>query len=102
MTHKLQPQQYGVLLAVVLTASFGDALLSRGMAQIGPVGLAVTTNMTINFMRKPPAGDLVARCHLLKLGRRLAVGEARLHAADGDDLVAHATGTYAIPPAKVS
>jgi drug/metabolite transporter (DMT)-like permease len=36
MTHRLRPSQYAVLLAVVLTASFGDALLSRGMAQVGP------------------------------------------------------------------
>ena len=39
MTHRLTAQQYGTLLAVVLTASFGDALLSRGMAQIGQVDL---------------------------------------------------------------
>ncbi|RXH55567.1 EamA family transporter [Granulicella sibirica] len=37
MKHKLAPSQYGILLAVVLTASFGDALLSRGMAQVGPM-----------------------------------------------------------------
>lgn len=39
MTHRLAPAQYAVLLAVVLTASFGDALLSRGMAQVGPADL---------------------------------------------------------------
>jgi len=77
------------------------ALYATILAQIGPVGLAVTTNMTINFMRKPLPGDLFARCRLMKLGRQLAVGEATLTSEGSDDIVAHATGTYAIPPVKV-
>ncbi|PPQ37982.1 PaaI family thioesterase [Rhodoblastus acidophilus] len=68
------------------------------LAQIGPVALAVTTNLNINFLRKPPPGDVIAEIRLLKLGKRLAVGEATLF-ADGDDApVAHAVGTYSIPP----
>ena len=68
------------------------------LAQIGPVGLAVTTNMTINFLRKPGPGDLVADCRLLKLGARLAVGEVYLRSDGEGEPVAHATGTYSIPP----
>lgn len=68
------------------------------LAQIGPVALAVTTNLNINFLSKPPAGDLVCDCKLLKLGKRLAVGEVWLHAPGIDEPVAHATGTYSIPP----
>lgn len=68
------------------------------LAQIGPVALAVTTNMTINFLRKPDPGDLVADCRLLKLGARLAVGEVTLFAPTHEAPVAHATGTYSIPP----
>lgn len=68
------------------------------LAQIGPVGLAVTTNLSFNFLRKPEAGDLVAECRLLKLGKRLAVGEASLHAGTSRDVVCHVTGTYSIPP----
>jgi uncharacterized protein (TIGR00369 family) len=74
------------------------ALYVAILAQIGPVTLAVTTNLTLNFLRKPPPSDLVGTCRLLKLGRRLAVGEVTV-ATEGDDRpVAHATGTYSIPP----
>jgi uncharacterized protein (TIGR00369 family) len=68
------------------------------LGQIGPVALAVTTNLNINFLRMPEPRDLVAHCKLLKLGKRLAVGEASLMAAGSDVLVAHATATYSIPP----
>lgn len=68
------------------------------LGQIGPVGLAVTTNLSFNFLRKPEPGDLVAECRLLKLGRRLAVGEASLFSNGQGEAVCHATGTYSIPP----
>ena len=67
------------------------------LAHIGPVALAVTTNLNINFLRKPPKGDLIANCRLLKLGKRLAVGEATLFSENSDEPVAHAVGTYSIP-----
>jgi uncharacterized protein (TIGR00369 family) len=67
------------------------------LASIGPVPLAVTTNFTINFLRKPAARDLVAECRLLKLGKRLAVGELTLRSDGSDEAVAHATSTYSIP-----
>ena len=73
------------------------ALYATILAQIGPVGLVVTTNMTINFMRKPAPRDLLAECRLMKLGRTLAVGEVVLRSAGHPEIVAHATGTYAIP-----
>lgn len=73
------------------------ALYAAILANIGPVALTVTTNLSFNFLRKPGPRDLVADCRLLKLGRRLAVGEVGLR-SDGDtDIVCHATGTYAIP-----
>ena len=68
------------------------------LAQIGPVALAVTTSVGMNFLRKPPPGDLVAEGELLKLGRRLAIGHVRLHAEGSRDLVADASITYSIPP----
>jgi uncharacterized protein (TIGR00369 family) len=67
------------------------------LAAIGWVPLAVTTNLTINFLRKPAACDLVAEARLLKLGKRLAVGEIALRSDGSEDVVAHATSTYAIP-----
>ncbi|WP_349361363.1 PaaI family thioesterase [Stappia sp.] len=68
------------------------------LAHIGPVALAVTTNLNMNFLRKPAPGDLIATCRLLKLGKRLAVVDCGITGRDGDDLVAHATATYSIPP----
>ena len=68
------------------------------LAHIGPVALAVTTNLNMNFLRKPGPGDLVGTCRLLKLGKRLAITECGIAGREGGDLVAHATATYSIPP----
>ena len=70
------------------------------LAQIGPVGMAVTTNLNINFLRMPGAVDLVADCKILKLGKRLAIGECSIAPAEGGELVAHATATYSIPAVR--
>ncbi len=82
-----------VLMAVADFAMYGVVL-----SLIGRVDLAVTTNFTINFLRRPPPGEVVAKARILKLGRRLAVGEVLLHVGDQEDLVAHVTSTYSIPP----
>ena len=71
------------------------------LSAIGPVGLAVTTNLNTNFLNKAPAGhDVIAEARLLKLGKRLAVGEVALFSAAGPDPVAHVTSTYSIPPKR--
>jgi uncharacterized protein (TIGR00369 family) len=67
------------------------------LGSIGPVALAVTTNLNINFLRKPGARDLIAECRLLKLGQRLAVGEVTVRSDGQDEPVAHVTSTYSIP-----
>ena len=67
------------------------------LASIGPVPLAVTTNLNINFLRKPEQRDLIAECRLLKLGKRLAVGDILIRSEGVEDPVAHATSTYSIP-----
>ncbi|VVT28194.1 Phenylacetic acid degradation-related protein [Roseovarius sp. EC-HK134] len=69
------------------------------LAMIGPEGLAVTTNCSIDFMRKPMAGvDLIAECRLLKLGRVLAVGDVLIYSEGMSAPVARASLTYSIPP----
>lgn len=69
------------------------------LSRIGPVALAVTTNASIDFMRKPAAGrDLLAECRLLKLGRSLAVAEALIRSEGAQDPVARCSMTYSIPP----
>ncbi|KAB2686040.1 PaaI family thioesterase [Brucella tritici] len=70
------------------------------LAHIGPVALAVTTNLNINFLRKPSPGTVEAVAHLLKLGKRLAVLDISLTDGTSGELVAQATTTYSIPPHK--
>lgn len=70
------------------------------LSHIGREALAVTTNLNINFMRKAAPGPLEADCKILKLGKRLMVFEATICEAGSDEVIAHATGTYAIPPAR--
>ena len=66
------------------------------LSMLGEIKLAVTTSLNINFLRKPANTDLVARGSIIKMGKRLAVLEVSIFS--NEDLVAHATGTYSIPP----
>jgi uncharacterized protein (TIGR00369 family) len=68
------------------------------LSQLGPVALAVTTNLNINFLRKAAPRDVIAQGRMLKLGARLAVGEVMMFSEGDAELVAHATVTYSIPP----
>ena len=78
------------------------ALYVAILGRIGIVPLAVTTNMNINFLRKPSAErDIIGVCRLIKVGKTLAIGEVSIYSEGLDDPVAHAVGTYAIPPQKV-
>ena len=72
------------------------------LSMIGPQGLAVTTNISLDFMRKPAAGtDLIAECRLLKLGRVLAVGDVLIYSHGVAEPVARASMTYSIPPRPI-
>jgi uncharacterized protein (TIGR00369 family) len=86
----------GPTLMMLADVSIYVALL----ASIGWEPLAVTTNLNINFLKKPSPGALMSECHLIKLGRRLAVGEVAIRSEGEEDMVAHATSTYSIPPAN--
>ena len=68
------------------------------LAHVGPVLLAVTTSLHIDFLRKPELSDLMARARLIKLGRHLAVVDVELFSRGSSDLVAKAQVTYSIPP----
>lgn len=68
------------------------------LCHIGPVALAVTTNLAINFLRLPKPKRITGNARILKLGKRLAVVEISIFQDDPDELVAHATATYSIPP----
>lgn len=89
----------GTISGPTMMAMADHAMYAVILGHIGPVALAVTTNLNINFLRKPEPVDLIAEARLLKLGKRLAVGEVTIF-SDGfeDDAVAHVTCTYSIPP----
>lgn len=74
------------------------AMYSLVLSAIGFVPLAVTTNLSINFLRKPEPKDLVAEGRMLKLGKALAVGDVIIRSDGSEDIVAHAVVTYSIPP----
>lgn len=76
------------------------ALYVALLATIGPVPLAVTINLNINFLRKPDQTDLIAETKILKLGKRLAVMEVNLFSHGNEEPVAHVTSTYSIPPKR--
>lgn len=70
------------------------------LAHIGPVALALTTNLNINFLNRADPVPLDGVCHILKLGRTLAMLEVSVERVDTRQIIAHATTTYSIPPAK--
>ena len=88
----------GTLSGATMMALGDFAMYLAVLSAVGWVPLAVTTNLTINFLRKPPARDLIAEARLIKLGKQLAVGEVAIRADGGDDMVAHVTSTYSVPP----
>lgn len=94
----------GTISGPVLMALGDAAMYALVLSRIGPVELAVTTNLSINFLRKPNPGDVIANARMLKLGKRLAVGEVSLYSEHSNsdvnltEPVAHVTATYSIPP----
>jgi len=95
--HERHLRPGGTISGPTMMALADLALYVAILAQIGPVALAVTTSLTYNFLRKPQPTALIAEARLLKLGKRLAVGEIALFSQGDGDMVCHATGTYALP-----
>jgi uncharacterized protein (TIGR00369 family) len=90
----------GTVSGATLMALADCAMYVAVLSAIGPVRLAVTTNLNINFLRKGAAGqDVLAAAKLLKLGKRLAVGEVSLMSGTAPDPIAHVIATYSIPNA---
>lgn len=89
----------GTVSGPVLMSVADVALYVAILGEIGIVPMAVTTSLTINFLRKPSAeSDIVGVCKLIKVGRTLVVGEVYLYSEGSSEAVAHVVGTYAIPP----
>lgn len=88
----------GTVSGPVLMTVADVALFVAILGEIGIVPLAVTTNLNINFLRRPTAGKaIIGASKLIKLGRVLAVGEVLVYSQGASELVAHAVGTYSIP-----
>jgi acyl-coenzyme A thioesterase PaaI-like protein len=102
--HAIGPDELrpgGTVAGTVLMAVADVALYVAILGRIGIVPLTVTTSLTINFLRKPaPDRDILGVCRLLKVGKALAVGEVDLFSEGSEVPVAHAVGTYSIPPAS--
>src|ERR1700692_4029874 len=101
VAHAVGPNELrpgGTVSGPVLMTVADVALYVAILGEIGIVPLAVTTNLNINFLRRPESSkSIVGICRLLKLGRTLAVGEVALYSEGSEDPVAHAVGTYSIP-----
>ncbi len=104
LTHEVGQDELrpgGTVSGPVLMGLADVALYVAILGEIGIVPLAVTTSLTINFLRKPVAGKgLIAVCKLIKVGRSLAVGEVSLYSEGSPDSVAHVVGTYSLPQHK--
>ncbi len=85
-------------------AMFALADFSVYVAIIGTLGEpgfdAVTSNLNINFLARPEPNDMTAVAKLIRLGRRLGVGEVELFSEGVPEFVAHAVATYALPQVK--
>ena len=99
LVHERHLRPGGTVSGPAMFALADVAMYLAILAMIGPQALSVTTNCSIDFMRKPAAGaNLRAEARLLKLGRSLAVGDVLIFSEGGDDPVARASLTYSIPP----
>lgn len=90
----------GTISGPTMMALADFAMYVAVFSAVGRQPLAVTTNLNINFLRKPAQADLIADARLLKSGARLVVGEVTIRSVGGDDPVAHVTATYSVPPRR--
>jgi len=91
----------GTVSGPFMMAVADAALYVAIFAELGLVTLAVTTNLNMNFLNKPSKDcDVLAECRLLKIGSKLVVGEVTLFSEGNASPIAHAVGTYSIPPDK--
>jgi acyl-coenzyme A thioesterase PaaI-like protein len=104
VSHPVGPAQLrpgGTVSGPLLMTVADVALYVAILGTIGIVPLAVTTNLNVNFLRKPsPLNPIVGVCKLLKVGRILVIGEVALYSDRNAEMVAHAVGTYSIPPQR--
>jgi len=87
----------GSVSGPVLMAAGDTAMYAAILGALGEVAMAVTSNLNINFMQRPGEVDIIAEGKILKLGKRIAYCEVEIFTSESPDLVAHVTGSYALP-----
>ena len=87
----------GIVSGPTIMALVDTALYAAVLTRLGLEPMAVTTDLSVRFLRPAPIEALAADATLVRMGRRLAVGEVRVSTVSDGRLVAHATGTYALP-----
>lgn len=95
--HKWMLRPGNVISGPALFTAADSAMYALVLAHLGPVVMAVTSDMSLHFLNPGPAGDVVAECKLLKMGKRLAVMEVSLFTGPDRTFAAHVTGTYSLP-----
>jgi uncharacterized protein (TIGR00369 family) len=88
----------GTICGPALMALADITLYGLVLSMIGPVELAVTTSLNVHFLRRPAPEDVIAEGRILRLGRRLAVGDVLMRSSGDPRPICHATGAYSIPP----
>jgi len=96
-THERHLRPGGTISGPTLMGLTDCAFYLLLLGRLGPVAMAVTTNLNITFMRKPELADLVCEGRLMKLGKSLAMGDVTIWTEGRDEPVAHATLTYSLP-----
>ena len=89
----------GTISGPIMMGLADFAMYAAVLTRVGIVELALTTNLNINFLHRPEPGDLLAKARLIKLGKHLVVGEVEVYVDGHEDMVAHASATYSLPPA---
>lgn len=87
----------GVISGPTLMAMADSAAYTLILAHIGEVAMAVTTSLTIHFLRPCAPGDLHAEATMLRLGRRIGTCDVLMWTEGRDRAAAKATVAYAIP-----
>ena len=90
----------GTVSGPIMMTLADAAVYGAVLARIGPAKMAVTTQLSIDFLRKPAPADVIASARILKLGKRLAVGDVFITSDADGELVARASATYALPSAN--
>ena len=88
----------GTISGPIMMGLADFAMYAAVLTRVGVVELALTTNLNINFLHRPKPGDLLAKARLIKLGKRLAMGEVEVYVDGHEEMVAHVTSTYSLPP----